>query len=107
MPPTDSPTLHRLIGQARKLFPQAQWHVFSPVDDGNREAAAAAVFGRKVELVYNLTQADAIVTLGGDLFSEEPGHIRYAADYQTRRRILDRGLPKLFAAETRTSLVEA
>jgi|UPI0004B38AB9 molybdopterin-containing oxidoreductase family iron-sulfur binding subunit len=107
MPPTSSPTLHRLIGQARQLFPHSQWHVFSPLDDGNRQAAAMAVFGRDVELVYDLTQADVIVTLGGDLFAEEPGHIRYAADYQARRRISDRGLPRLFAVETRTSLVGA
>ncbi|WP_134499951.1 TAT-variant-translocated molybdopterin oxidoreductase [Microvirga pakistanensis] len=105
MPPTSSPSLHRLVGQARQLFPHAQWHVFSPLDDGNHQAAAMAVFGRNVELVYDLTQADVIVTLGGDLFAEEPGHIRYAADYQARRRILERGLPRLFAVETRMSLV--
>ena len=107
MQPTASPTLHRLIGQARQLFPHAQWHASSPVDDGNRQAAARAVLGRDVDLVYDLTQADAIVTLGGDLFAEEPGHIRYAADYQARRRASDRGLPRLVAIETRTSLVGA
>lgn len=107
MPPTSSPTLHRLIGQARQLFPHAQWHVFTPVDDDNRHAAAMSVFGRDVELVYDLTRADAIVTLGGDLFAEEPGHIRYAADYQARRRAPDRELPRLFAVETRMSLVGA
>ncbi|MBB3019699.1 molybdopterin-containing oxidoreductase family iron-sulfur binding subunit [Microvirga lupini] len=107
MPPTTSPTLHRLVGQARQLFPHAQWHVFTPIDDGNRQAAAMAVFGRDVELVYDLTQADSIVTLGGDLFAEEPGHIRYAADYQARRRVLGRGLPQLFAVETRPSLLGA
>ncbi|MBJ6125710.1 TAT-variant-translocated molybdopterin oxidoreductase [Microvirga splendida] len=107
MPPTSSPTLHRLIGQARQLFPHAQWHVFSPVDDVNRQTAARAAFGRDVDLVYDLTQADTIVTLGGDLFAEEPGHIRYAADYQARRRAPDRELPQLVAVETRTSLVGA
>ena len=107
MPPTASPTLHRLIGQARQLFPLARWYAFSPIDDGNRQAAAMAVFGRDVEFVYDLTQADAVVTLGGDVFAEEPGHIRYATDYQARRRTLDRGLPRLFAVETRTSLVGA
>ena len=107
MPPTASPTLHRLIGQARQLFPLARWYAFSPIDDGNRQAAAMAVFGRDVEFVYDLTQADAVVTLGGDVFAEEPGHIRYAADYQARRRTLDRELPRLVAVETRTSLVGA
>ena len=105
MPPTSSPTLHRLIAQARQLFPLAQWHVFSPIDDDNRRAAALAVFGRDAELVYDLTQADTIVTLGGDLFAEEPGHLRYAADYQARRRMQGRDLPRLFAVEARPSLV--
>ncbi|MFC1460022.1 TAT-variant-translocated molybdopterin oxidoreductase [Microvirga arabica] len=107
MPPTASPTLHRLIGQARQLFPHAQWHAFSPIDDSNHQAAAISVFGRAVDLVYDLTQADAIVTLGGDLFADEPGHIRYAADYQARRRAPGRELPRLFTVETRMSLVGA
>lgn len=105
LPPTSSPTLHRLVSQAQRLFPHAQWHVFSPIDEDNRQAGARAVFGRDVDLVYDLTQADTIVTLGGDLFSEEPGSVRYAADYQKRRRAQDRGLPRLIAVETRPSLL--
>ncbi|MGO4524345.1 TAT-variant-translocated molybdopterin oxidoreductase [Microvirga sp. 2MCAF35] len=107
MPPTSSPTLLRLMAQARQLFPLARWHVFSPVDDDNRRRAATAAFGRDLDLVYDLTQADVIVTLGGDLFAEEPGHLRYAADYQARRRTQDRALPHLSAVETRPSLVGA
>lgn len=107
MPPTSSPTLHRLMAQARQLFPLAQWHVFSPIDDDNRRTAATAVFGRNLDFVYDLTQADIIVTLGGDLFAEEPGHLRYAADYQTRRREQDRPLPGLNAVEARLSLAGA
>ncbi|WP_445501349.1 TAT-variant-translocated molybdopterin oxidoreductase [Microvirga sp. G4-2] len=105
MPPTSSPTLHRLVAQARQLFPLAQWHVFSPIDDGSRRDAAMEVFGRDVDLVYDLAQADVIVTLGGDLFAEEPGRLRYAADYQKRRRMQERDLPRLFAVEPRPSLV--
>ncbi|WP_114943268.1 TAT-variant-translocated molybdopterin oxidoreductase [Microvirga calopogonii] len=105
MPPTSSPTLHRLMAQARQLFPFAQWHEFSPIDDDNRRTAATAAFGRDLDFVYDLTQADIVVTLGGDLFAEEAGHLRYAADYQARRRRNDRALPRLSAVETRPSLV--
>lgn len=107
MPPTSSPTLQRLAAQARQLFPHAQWHTFTPINDTNRQSAAQAVFGRDADLVYDLTQADVIVTLGGDLFAEEAGHIRYAADYQKRRRMEARDLPRLFTVETRPSLVGA
>lgn len=105
MPPTSSPTLLRLVAQARQLFPLARWHAFSPLDDDNRRRAAMAVFGREVDLAYDLTQADAIVTLGGDLFAEEPGHLRHAGDYQARRRMQGHELPRLIAVETRPSLV--
>jgi molybdopterin-containing oxidoreductase family iron-sulfur binding subunit len=107
MPPTSSPTLQRLVSQARQLFPHSQWHTFTPVDDANRRTATQTVFGRDVDLVYDLTQTDVVVTLGGDLFAEEAGHLRYAADYQKRRRAQDRALPRLFAVETRPSLVGA
>jgi molybdopterin-containing oxidoreductase family iron-sulfur binding subunit len=104
MPPTSSPTLLRLMAQARQLFPLAKWYVFSPVDDDSRRRAATAVFRRDIDLTYDLTQADAVVTLGGDLFAEEPGHLRYAADHQARRRREARALPRLFAVEARPSL---
>ncbi|EIM28066.1 Fe-S-cluster-containing hydrogenase subunit [Microvirga lotononidis] len=107
MPPTSSPTLLRLMAQARQLFPLAQWHVFSPVDDEGRRSAATATFGKHLDLVYDLTQADVVVTVGGDLFAEEAGHLRYAAEYQARRRMQDRALPRLTAVETRPSLVGA
>jgi molybdopterin-containing oxidoreductase family iron-sulfur binding subunit len=54
--------------------------------------------------VYDFTQADVIVTIGGDIFSTEPGYIRYAADYQARRRDEHRPLPRFFAVESTPSL---
>lgn len=107
MPPTASPTLERLVSQAQQLFPHAQWHRFTPIDEDNRRTGARAVFGREIDAVYDLKQADTIVTLGGDPFAEEPGHIRYAADYQARRRMPDRPLPRLVAVESRPSLAGA
>jgi MoCo/4Fe-4S cofactor protein with predicted Tat translocation signal len=107
LPPTTSPTLNRLAALAGQLFPAARWHRSGAIDEDNRRAGAASLFGRAVDVVYDLSQADLIVTLGGDLFAEEPGHLRYAADYQARRRAQDRPLPRLVAVETRPSLVGA
>ena len=104
LPPTSSPTLNRLATLAEQLFPAARWYRYAPIDEDNRRAGAMDVFGRAVDMVYDLMQADVIVALGGDLFAEEPGHIRYAADYQSRRRAGGRPLPRLVAVETCPSL---
>jgi MoCo/4Fe-4S cofactor protein with predicted Tat translocation signal len=107
MEPVASPTVERLMREARAALPEARWHFYSPVGDENRRAGAVAAFGRAVEPVYDPRNADVIVTFGGDLFAFEPGHLRYAAEYQARRRDPDRPLPRLFAVETSPSLVGA
>ncbi len=107
MPPLASPTLERLVGSARVTFPHAHWYVHGPITEEHRRAGAQLAFGRAVDLVYDLRQADLIVTIGGDLFATEPGHIRYAADFQALRREADRPLPGLVAVESTPSLVGA
>jgi molybdopterin-containing oxidoreductase family iron-sulfur binding subunit len=107
MPPLASPTIEGLVRSARETFPHAHWYVYGPVGDEHRRAGAELAFGRAVDLVYDLRQADVIVTIGGDLFASEPGHIRYAADYQARRRAAERPLPRLVAVESTPSLAGA
>jgi MoCo/4Fe-4S cofactor protein with predicted Tat translocation signal len=107
LPPLASPTVERLVSAARRIYPHARWHRHSPVTDADRRAGAVRAFGRPLDLVHDLTEADVIVTLGGDLFSTEPGHVRLANDYQARRRNADRPLPRLVAVESTPSLVGA
>ena len=107
MEPVASPTVERLMLAMRAELPEARWHVHSPLGDETRRAGTTALFGRALDPVYDLRNADAIVTLGGDLFAFEPGHLRHAAEYQARRRDPNRPLPRLFAVETAPSLVGA
>jgi molybdopterin-containing oxidoreductase family iron-sulfur binding subunit len=107
LPPLASPTVERLVGAARRILPHARWYRHGPISDDARHAGAVLAFGRPVDLVHDLTQADVIVTLGGDLFATEPGHIRHAADFQARRRDPGRPLPRLVALESTPSLAGA
>jgi MoCo/4Fe-4S cofactor protein with predicted Tat translocation signal len=107
MPPLASPTIERLVDAAREMFPHARWYAYAPIGDEHKRAGAALAFGRVVDVVYDLRQADLIITIGGDLFAVGPGHIRYAADFQARRREADRPLPRLVAVESTPSLAGA
>lgn len=105
--PCASPTRDRLIARAMQAFPEASWYLHAPLAASQGRVAATSVFGRPVDPVFDLTQADAILTFGGDVLGRGPGHIRYAADFAARRRSRDRPLPKLFSVETTPSLTAA
>jgi molybdopterin-containing oxidoreductase family iron-sulfur binding subunit len=104
MSPMASPTRERLVRAVAQAMPGIRWHRYGPIVGDTERAGAILAFGRPVEQVYALGDADVIVTLGGDLFAEAPGHIRYAADFMRRRRATDRPLPRFYSVETRPSL---
>jgi molybdopterin-containing oxidoreductase family iron-sulfur binding subunit len=107
LPQTASPTLDRLVAAMRQGFPEARWHRPAPLAPSGAQAGAISAFGRAVDLVPDLTQADLVLTLGGDIFLFEPGHIRLAADWQARRRNREKPLPRLVAVESTPSLAGA
>ncbi|HEX2554981.1 MAG TPA: TAT-variant-translocated molybdopterin oxidoreductase [Microvirga sp.] len=104
LPPLASPSVERLVEAARGLLPHARWYSHAALAEGGRIEGAVRAFGRPVDLVHELTRADVIVCLGGDLFATGPGHVRYAADYQARRRDGARPLPRLVAVESTPGL---
>ncbi|MCL4767770.1 MAG: TAT-variant-translocated molybdopterin oxidoreductase [Hyphomicrobiaceae bacterium] len=105
--PRASPTVDRLVARARLLLPEARWFTHAPLATGTAHAASRTVFGRPLDQVLDLTAADVIVTLGGDLLCSGAAAIRYAADFAQRRRAPDRPLPRLYAAESTPSLTGA
>jgi MoCo/4Fe-4S cofactor protein with predicted Tat translocation signal len=107
--PLASPTSRRLMDALRSTYPGAVWHEYSPILDDNRRLGAIMAFGRPADTVLDLTRADVVVSLGGDPFLEAPGHIRYAADFATRKRagIESGARPRLTVAETTPSITGA
>src|SRR5204863_7405264 len=81
-----SPTLADQLNSILKLYPQAKWHVYEPVNRDNVYAGAQMAFGQPVETIYKLDAADVIVTLDADFLSAGfPGQPRYARDFAKRR----------------------
>src|SRR5438477_91844 len=62
-----SPTLADQLNSILKLYPQAKWHVYEPVNRDNVYAGAQKMaFGQPVETIYKLDGADVIVSLDAD-----------------------------------------
>jgi MoCo/4Fe-4S cofactor protein with predicted Tat translocation signal len=81
-----SPTLADQIKNLLKVYPEAKWHVYEPVNRDNVLEAAKMAFGQPVETRYDFSKADVVVSLDADfLYAGWPGNVRYIRDFALRR----------------------
>ncbi|HTW49468.1 MAG TPA: TAT-variant-translocated molybdopterin oxidoreductase [Acidobacteriaceae bacterium] len=101
-----SPTLARQWQEAQKIYPQAKFVQYDPVNRDNHYAAAKAVFGEFVDAQYHLDQADVIVSLDADFLggAQFPGFHRLAKDYANKRKLAGtQEMNRLYVVESVTT----
>jgi MoCo/4Fe-4S cofactor protein with predicted Tat translocation signal len=99
-PTISSPTLADQLRNFLKVYPQAKWHVYEPVNRDNVLEGAKLAFGQPVETIYDFEKADVIVSLDADfLYAGFPGNVRYIRDF-AKRRNPDGKMNRLYAIES-------
>ena len=85
-----SPTLAAQIRKFLARYPEAKWHQYEPCGRDTVREGAKLAFGRPLNVMYRLDQADVIVSLDADFLDSGPGHVRYIREFSSRRN-LERG----------------
>jgi molybdopterin-containing oxidoreductase family iron-sulfur binding subunit len=99
-PTISSPTLADQLRSFLKIYPQAKWHVYEPVNRDNVLEGAKLAFGQPVETRYDFSKADVIVSLDADfLYAGYPGNTRYIRDF-AKRRDPDGNMNRLYVIES-------
>jgi MoCo/4Fe-4S cofactor protein with predicted Tat translocation signal len=99
-PTISSPTLADQVRNSLKIYPQAKWHVYEPVNRDNVLEGAKLAFGQPVETRYDFEKADVIVSLDADfLYAGFPGNVRYIRDF-AKRRNPDGNMNRLYVIES-------
>src|ERR1700726_4527777 len=99
-PTISSPTLADQLRTFLKVYPQAKWHVYEPVNRDNVLEGAKMAFGQPVETRYDFSKADVIVSLDADfLYAGFPGNVRYIRDF-AKRRNPDGKMNRLYVIES-------
>jgi MoCo/4Fe-4S cofactor protein with predicted Tat translocation signal len=80
-----SPTLARQLRELQQSLPEMRWHQYEPVNRDHVAAGVRQAFGEYLNPVYNLAEADVILSLDADFLSCGPGHLRYARDFAAKR----------------------
>ena len=95
-----SPTLADQLNNFLKIYPEAKWHVYEPVNRDNVLEGAKLAFGQPVETRYDFSKADVIVSLDADfLYAGFPGNVRYIRDF-AKRRDPDGNMNRLYVVES-------
>ena len=97
-----SPTLASQLQKLQQQFPEAKWHQYEPCSGDSTREGTRLAFGRPVNIVYRVDQANVIVALDSDFLVSGPGHVRYTREFASRRAIegTSANLNRLYAAES-------
>ncbi len=99
-----SPTLADQLRGVLKVYPQAKWHVYEPVNRDNVREGAKLAVGQPVETRYQLENADVILSLDADfLYAGFPGSTRYIRDFATKRNPDAGKMNRLYVVESTTT----
>src|SRR5579862_1836785 len=100
-PTISSPTLADQLRNLLKVYPQAKWHVYEPVNRDNVIEGAKMAFGQPVETRYDFSKADVIVSLDADfLYAGFPGNTKYIRDFAARRNPDSGNMNRLYVIES-------
>lgn len=98
-PHVTSPSLRAQIAALLAKYPEAKWISWEPAGRHEVEAGARKAFGQAVDVRYDFTRADVVVSLDADFLTQGPFAIRYAKDFAPRRRPGD-AMNRFYAAES-------
>jgi MoCo/4Fe-4S cofactor protein with predicted Tat translocation signal len=82
-----SPTLGAQMQTLAAQYPGMKWHQWEAVNHDNVREGGRLAFGRYVNTHYDFTKANVVVSLGSDFLGDGHGHLRYARDFMSRRRV--------------------
>jgi molybdopterin-containing oxidoreductase family iron-sulfur binding subunit len=107
--PIISPALASLRRAILTRFPRARWHQYSPLAAPGARQALLTLYGRELQPVYWLRDADVIVSLESDFLTMGPGALAYARAFADRRETdpAIMRLNRLYALEASPTLTGA
>lgn len=106
-PANSSPAFASLRERFADTFPQARfvvWEAWSRIEE---QRGLQALFGTPARPVYDLEQADVVLSLDEDLLGLHPDRIRHSKAFGARRRPEERTMNRLYAVEPNFTLTGA
>src|SRR5690606_5805889 len=82
-----SPTLAAQLDLLQSELPETRIYCYEPVTLSAIHEGTELALGRAAETIYQFDNADIIVSLDADFLGTMPGHLRYARQFTSARRV--------------------
>ncbi len=102
--PNGSPSLLDLRKRIQQKLPQAKFVEYVGVSQDSASEGANALFGQPLTALYDLSQADVILSLDADFLESRPANLAYARAFANRRDPNMGELNRLYVTEPRMSI---
>ena len=96
---SSSRTLQDLRERFAKVYPQAEWFEYEPVNRDNSRAGAHIAFGEGSRPYFDLAQADVIVSLGSNILGQGPEYVAFAPGFSAKRHPETGSMNRLWAVD--------
>jgi len=80
-----SPTLLRMIQALKTRFPALRQYRYEPISDDAGRAGARQAFGRRVDAIHRIDEADVLIVLDADPLGPGPNFLHNASRFGARR----------------------
>ena len=104
-----SPTLAAQLAEFGKLYPQARWYQYEPINRDNVYEGARLAFGKYVSTRYDFSKAKVVVSLDADFLAPGPGFVAYARAFADARKVMQTSeeMNRLYVVEATPSTTGA
>jgi molybdopterin-containing oxidoreductase family iron-sulfur binding subunit len=101
-----SPTFIAQMGSISRALPEARWHQWDAIPRAAVLQGGVRAYGRAVEVLPKLEQADVLLGIDSDLIETAPGAVRFARDVASRRNpTRTRRMSRLYVMEPTPTLL--
>jgi len=104
-----SPSLDAVRAAALQKFPKAKWVEYEPINDDQSLAATQIAFGQPMEVQYDFSKADVVVSLDSDFLGLDTATVLPVKQFTKRRRVSgeDTTMNRLYMVESQYSITGA
>tara|TARA_Y100001968_G_scaffold185252_2_gene169666 strand:- start:7736 stop:10819 length:3084 start_codon:yes stop_codon:yes gene_type:complete len=99
---SSSPTMNALRKDFKKIYPNADWIVYEPINNENLYSGVERALGKRLQPYNRLEKAKTILSIGSDFLGSDDNNVNNTRKFSENRRVEDKNstMNRLYVVES-------